>query len=552
MQQTMEILTWDETFEELAVFQAQMGHCRVYQKDKARPRLGRWVSKLRNKRFRQQLTQTQIDRLDSLGFDWETDLEKRDREWDVLFQRLVTFKRKYKTVLVPRTNKNEPDLGSWVGTQRMMKKRGTIRADRMKRLDKLGFVWVVDERRFWVADRNSEKIDQKWEQSFQLLVEFKKQNGHCVVAQHYEDRTLGRWVGHQRTGLAAGMMRPERKDRLDKLGFVWKAKSNRSDVPVQVSSKQRMWDDLYAMLLEFKKEHGHCRVPRLYNNHKNALGTWVETQREFFGVGETTINTMDPQRADRLKDIGFRWVLPKEEKDWDDSFHKLQKYKEIHGDCCVNKKNNAPLDSWVSRQLQQYKHNTLRSERKQMLVELGFSFADDSDRYWKEQGNEDWNEMFVHLKLYKEEHGDCLVQSSGYRTIPGLAEWVYRERMRNNKKILRPDRRAKLDKFGFIWHVSSLTEQIDQENIWNESYTRLKAYKQEFGDCMVPQDYEDDPQLASWVRVQRTDFVEKTLEPDRYDKLDAICFVWMVTKRKRSGWKEDPSTGARVNKRKRR
>jgi hypothetical protein len=68
---------------------------------------------------------------------------------------------------------------------------------------------------------------------------------------------------------------------------------------------------------------------------------------------------------------------------------------------------------------------------------------------------------------------------------------------------------------------------------------------------MVPRDYEEDPQLASWVRVQRNDFVEKTLEPNRYEKLYAICFAWMVKKRKRSGRQEGPRIGARINERKR-
>jgi hypothetical protein len=162
---------------------------------------------------------------------------------------------------------------------------------------------------------------------------------------------------------------------------------------------------------------------------------WIATQRKFFGAGETTINTMDPQRTARLNNIGFECVIPTEEKDWDDSFHKLQKYKAIHGDRHVTKKNDAHLDSWVRRQLQENKHNKLRSERKQMLDELGFVFADGRARLWKEEGNEEWNEMFVKLnKVYKEEYGDCHVQSSGYKTIPGLAEWVYRERMRNYKK----------------------------------------------------------------------------------------------------------------------
>ena len=38
---------------------------------------------------------------------------------------------------------------------------------------------------------------------------------------------------------------------------------------------------------------------------------------------------------------------------------------------------------------------------------------------------------------------------------------------------------------------------------WDDMYSRLKAYKEQFGDCLVPRKYEADPKLASWVETQR-------------------------------------------------
>ena len=38
---------------------------------------------------------------------------------------------------------------------------------------------------------------------------------------------------------------------------------------------------------------------------------------------------------------------------------------------------------------------------------------------------------------------------------------------------------------------------------WDDMYNRLKAYKEQFGNCLVPRKYEADPKLATWVETQR-------------------------------------------------
>jgi Helicase associated domain len=38
---------------------------------------------------------------------------------------------------------------------------------------------------------------------------------------------------------------------------------------------------------------------------------------------------------------------------------------------------------------------------------------------------------------------------------------------------------------------------------WRASLEKLKTYKNQFGDCIVPRGYAQDPQLASWVAEQR-------------------------------------------------
>ena len=61
---------------------------------------------------------------------------------------------------------------------------------------------------------------------------------------------------------------------------------------------------------------------------------------------------------------------------------------------------------------------------------------------------------------------------------------------------------------------------------WDEWFGRLQAYKEEFGDCLVPYAYETSSgsKLGSWITTQRR--TQDELSAERVERLDAIGFVW--------------------------
>jgi hypothetical protein len=80
---------------------------------------------------------------------------------------------------------------------------------RKARLNALGFMW----------SRN----DWLWKRGFAALKAFRAREGHCLVpALHIEgDLKLGYWVSSQRR--RKNTMSKERKQWLNRIGFVWKA-----------------------------------------------------------------------------------------------------------------------------------------------------------------------------------------------------------------------------------------------------------------------------------------------------------------------------------------
>ncbi|WP_257666480.1 helicase associated domain-containing protein [Parapedobacter tibetensis] len=59
---------------------------------------------------------------------------------------------------------------------------------------------------------------------------------------------------------------------------------------------------------------------------------------------------------------------------------------------------------------------------------------------------------------------------------------------------------------------------------WQAKFWELKAFKDKFGHCNVPQHWQENHVLGRWVIRQRVR--KDKLSPDRIDRLNGIGFIW--------------------------
>eukprot|EP00934_Nitzschia_sp_Nitz4_P006998 Nitzschia sp. Nitz4//scaffold28_size193895//28642//29952//NITZ4_001629-RA/size193895-augustus-gene-0.290-mRNA-1//1//CDS//3329545874//6988//frame0 len=145
------------------------------------------------------------------------------------------------------------------------------------------------------------KHDEKWNSMFEKLQAFKNQHNTTMVPQCYDqDSRLGRWVHYQRVEYwiyqqtGAGKITPERIARLDALGFEW-------------DPQRAQWNYMYEKLLQYKKEFGHCKVPKGYYKDLE-LANWVRNQRlERANMIKGKKSRMTTDRFLKLDSLGFRW-----------------------------------------------------------------------------------------------------------------------------------------------------------------------------------------------------------------------------------------------------
>mmetsp|Transcript_14712 Transcript_14712/g.16841 ORF Transcript_14712/g.16841 Transcript_14712/m.16841 type:complete len:453 (-) Transcript_14712:84-1442(-) len=146
---------------------------------------------------------------------------------------------------------------------------------------------------------------EKWQERFDELLEFRKENNHCLVPHTFPTNPgLARWVKRQRYQYTLfqqnkkASINVERIKILDNIGFIW-------------DSHEATWQERLGALNEFKKEHGHCEVPSKYELNAQ-LATWVKCQRRQYKLYlEGQPSNITEERIAELERYGFKWEIRK-------------------------------------------------------------------------------------------------------------------------------------------------------------------------------------------------------------------------------------------------
>ena len=168
-----------------------------------------------------------------------------------------------------------------------------LTAERLEKLESVGFAWVAkflkkaapkkddDANTLDAANAQQQRKQRlneaQWEDMYQRLVQYREQFGDCLVPRKFEgDPKLATWVETQRVlwnkevkSASSGTteaaedtkvkrLTPERKQRLDALGFVWSLRNKRIE---------DHWDEMFRQLLDYKKVHGDCLVPSRFESN---------------------------------------------------------------------------------------------------------------------------------------------------------------------------------------------------------------------------------------------------------------------------------------------
>ena len=424
--------TWEQSFQKLLAYKKEHGNVMVPYAYKTSDRfgLGRWGTAQRRMQKLGTLGQDKKHRLEQVGFVW--DMRDTRHIWEQSFQKLLAYKKERGNVMVPQRYETSDGfaLGWWVTTQRRVEKLGRLSQDRKHRLEQTGFVWDM---------RNTLHT---WEQSFQKLLDYKKEHGNVMVPYAYKtsDRFgLGRWGTAQRRMQKLGRLSQDKKHRLERAGFAWDTRDT-----------QHSWEQSFQKLLAYKKERGNVMVPQRYKtSDRFGLGRWVTNQRRMQKLGR-----LSQDKKHRLEQVGFAWDMRDTQHTWEESFHNLLAYKKEHGNVMVpyayKTSDRFGLGRWLANQRRVEKLGRLSQDKKHRLEQVGFAWDTRDIQHT-------WEQSFQKLLAYKKEHGNVMVPqrhktSDGF----GLGRWVTNQRRVEKLGRLSQDKKHRLEQVGFVWRLRQL------------------------------------------------------------------------------------------------
>ncbi|MBF0417975.1 MAG: helicase associated domain-containing protein, partial [Magnetococcales bacterium] len=262
---------WEARFQALNRFRDARNHCLVPARWDGDPDLARWVEQQRRDYRANQLQAHQIARLEGLGFLWDA----KAIFWEEMYAALTDYRARFGDCLVSEGSAEVSQLAWWVAAQRKARVAGQLEAERVARLEAIGFVWDAQE--------------VIWLESFRALEAFGERFGHLLVPSDWpENPRLAAWVTAQRNAHIKGHLSVAHVERLSALGMIWD--------PKEAVAEEMMWQ-----LRDFQKRHGHCEVP-LDSPEYPRLGMWLQFQRQAKKDGQ-----LDPERARKLTEIGVIW-----------------------------------------------------------------------------------------------------------------------------------------------------------------------------------------------------------------------------------------------------
>ncbi len=408
----LEAADWQEMFAALSRFQETHGHCEPAvdgpDGDPGLAELADWVTRQRRQYRMHRLQPERVERLNGLGFVWDPAV----KFWDDMFEALVEFHRREGHFNVPRSGVEPAALSDWVRRQRREKKKGKgayLTGERIERLQGIGFIW--------------DEAEAAWEEMYRALAAFRAARNHCIVPDKWpENPRLARWVTTQRKLYRQRNLTEERIRRLEKLGFIWDAKTI-------------YWEELFAALALYRDRYGNCLVPEGYIGHSD-LAWWVAAQRKARLSGQ-----LDPERIERLTALDFFW--DQQEADWYTMYQALVRYHQRHGDALVPEgwPENPRLATWIGHQRQARQRGQLTPIRVARLDELGFIW--DAKEVVVE-------EMLTELSRFKERFGHCNVPPQ-WSENTRLGLWMQFQRQAKKQGDLDPGREARLTALGVDW-----------------------------------------------------------------------------------------------------
>jgi len=468
---------WKEAYAQIIAFKQKNGHLNIpsnYIEDEA---LGRRVTRLRMLYNNNELSPEKQQALDELGFVWSP----RDYQWEQLYKKLHLYKMVFGDFNIPKDNPNYQKLYSWVNRQRKQFRDNELSNYRKKKLDDIAFIWRPKRGK-------PRKRLSDWDKVYQKLYGFYKQHGHCNLPEKDKRYAkLRNWVREQHEAFAKEALSATYIKKLEDIGFTFTNVVKEKPIQTVVETPKVVvksvtstptpevnkgeWKSKFFDLLDYLKQHGNTQVPQNYAANPE-LGKWVHQQQTAY-----IAQTLSPKQIKQLEKIGFIWEIPE-----------------------VTEPVIIPVEE-----------TPIASEKALPVVE------------------EKMPEVLPPPPLV-EETQEKEIPKTIIKQTPKLPQRPV------PKTVIRPTVKPKITRPKIIKpkvikpivNKTSVPAKLVEPltPLWRKRFEQLQIFKKKYKHTQVPDKY---PNLAKWIKFQRTAYAAKQLANNKVQLLNDIGFEWKAS-----------------------
>jgi hypothetical protein len=395
------------------------------------------------------------------------------------------------------------ELGEWVHSQRKIRNMGQLSAERITKLDAIGFPWDPREK--------------SWEERYAELERYAAAHGGSADVSEIDKDwlSLGRWLGYQRACWLRGSLSPERIDKLQQLG-------------VDATPLDTAWDARYAQLeaIAAGRGDGETYVSCEDDAQHPGLTDWLKYQRRQWRAGK-----LPAQRVAKLQALGVQ--LDTEDAAWQSDLDALTATLQAHGGSLAAAcDSSAHLAKWVNKQQLAERDGRLSADKRAQLDGLGVDWRSPDATAGMQQRRARrperaseaarWEARYNELLLYAAQHGGSTIvpRTTDDPRKTALGQWVNQQRMKHNRGELSPERVAKLEAIHFAWHLA--------DALFFQHCDELAAYKAAHRGSMNVK-FCENRTLHRFIATVRNQARTKGLDsfrPDQLARLNALGFDW--------------------------
>lgn len=360
-----------------------------------------------------------------------------------------------------------------------------------------------------------------WDEWFGLLLSWRTEFGKFVpeINEEYRGYKLGVWAGTQRANYGRGLLKLELIEKLNALdGWSWNLVDD-------------LWISGLACLDAYWNEHNTTLVPDRYVDPvtKIKLGTWVKTRRLDYSKGKLHQDKI--AALEKFPD----WSWDPSEDAWKRNFQRLKLALNTHSLNEIERSRSRvgsdelfSLASWIVSQKSKYlawessDHHAQKYRRELSAAEVA-DLKSIKDWSW-DRKRDVWIKHFALLEEYLTKHSIEDLKPDVIFSGFALGRWNTKQRAAYKKGILE-DYKLKL-LVGLGWDPNPFN------TAWENAFSLLLSYKQDFGSAYVPQaeNYKGFA-LGRWATKQRSEEKAGKLSRYRREKLNLL-----------SGWSWDASS----------